>query len=79
MNSSKLVCRAAIFVQTVNFMLILMNRNKAANFECMPITVDTLEEIKRDQTENSSPTFLECVVFFTEFVCANTIFFLQCR
>ena len=34
----------------------------------MPITVDTLGEIKRDQTESSR--LLECVV--TEFVYANT-------
>ena len=39
--------------------------------ERMPITVDTLGEIKRDQTENSCLLFVSVVV--TEFVYANTI------
>ena len=38
----------------------------------MLFTVDTLGEIKRDQTENSCLLFVNSCVFVTEFVYANT-------
>ena len=45
---------------------------EAANCDRMPITVDKLGEIERDQTENSCWLFwMSCVV--AEFVYANTI------
>ena len=48
MKSSKLVCRAAIFVQTVSFMhKMIAHGNEAANCECMSITMDRLGEIKK--------------------------------
>ena len=44
MKSSKFVCRAVIFVQTVSFMHKIAHGNEAASqlHECMPINVDTL-------------------------------------
>ena len=72
MKSSKLVCIAAIFVQTVSFMHKLsmeMFGNEAANCGRMPITVDTLEEIKQDQTENSSLLFLNVLCYHRVCIC----------
>ena len=43
---------------TENDILRIEHGNEAANCECIPIIVDTLEEIKRVQTENSSLLFL---------------------
>ena len=70
MKTSKLVCTAAVFLQTLSleFHALIVNRNEKANYERMPITTDRLGEIKRDQTWSSC---LTCVV--TELVYANTI------
>ena len=39
-----------------------MHGNEAANCEHMPITVDMLGEIKRDQTENSCLLFVNVLL-----------------
>ena len=73
MKSSKLVCRAAIFGQTVSFMhKLLVEMRQPTMSACPLLTVDALREIKGDQTENSCLLFLNvlCVI---EFVYANTI------
>ena len=55
--------RSAIFVQTVSFMHILCMEMRQPGCVRMPITVDTLGETKRDQTENS------CLVFLNVLCC----------
>ena len=66
----EIVCRAAIFVQTVISMhKLIERRNEAANCERMPITVDTLGEIKRDPTENSCLLFLNVLCCHRVCIC----------
>ena len=51
-------------MQTVSFM-----HNEAANCERMPITVDSLGEINRDQTENSCLLFLNVLCCHRVCIC----------
>ena len=63
MKSSKLVCRAAIFGQTVSFMhKLLMEMRQPTMSACPLLTVDALREIKGDQTENSCLLFLNVLL-----------------
>ena len=57
MKSSKLVCRAAIFVQTESFMHKLRMEMRQPT-----VTVDAFGEIKRDQTECSCLLFVSVLL-----------------
>ena len=69
MKSSKFVCRAAIFVQTVSFMHKLRMEMRQLTVSGIPITVDTLGEIKKDQTENSCLLFLDVLCCHQVCIC----------
>ena len=70
MKYSRFVSRAAIFVQTVSFMhKSVEHGNEAANCERMPVNVDTLGEIKRDQIEYFCLPFLNVLCYHQVCIC----------
>ena len=57
---------------------LIVHGNEAANCECMPITVDTLGEIRKIKLKILAYfSWMCCVV--TEFVYANTIILFNLR
>ena len=51
------------------FHAYIVHGNKAANCEHIPITVDTLGEIKRDQTEISCLLFVNKLLSPSLYIC----------
>ena len=66
-------------MQTVSFMHKIAHGNEAANCERMPITVDTLGEIKRDQTENSCLLFVNVLLSPSLYMLNKYNYSLQSR